>query len=346
MRPFVIPSVFTAVDKFTGTVNKMTKSMGAFSAASQVSLARMERSWRKVGDSAMRTGQNTALISGAIALPLIYATKKAVEFEDKMADVAKTTGMDSEALQKFGDAILEMSTKTRTSINDLVKIGEIGGQLGVVEDQLLSFTEEANKFNVALGSDFQGGVEEAITGVGNIKALFSQTRELDISDVIRKTGSAINELGAVGSGTSSNITDFTLRLGALPDALKPSVQNTMALATALEEMGINSEIGARGIGDVIMTAGSNLPAFADQMNMSAEAAERLLSTDSTEFLKQFSASFKGMSTVDLADKLKQLKIGDTGSIKVIGAIICFIPNLIFHHFSPNLCLCALQNILG
>lgn len=320
MKAFVVPSIFTAVDKFTGTVNKMTGSMSAFSAASQIHLARAERSWRKIGDTAMRVGSQTAMITGAIALPLVYATKKAVEFEDQMADVAKTTGMEGESLENFGNAILEMSMKTRTAIDDLVKIGEIGGQLGVAEAELISFTDEANKFNVALGSDFSGGVEEAISSVGKVQALFSQTRDLDISEVIKRTGSAINELGAVGSGTSQNITDFTLRLGALPDALKPSVTNTMALATALEEMGINSEIGARGIGDVITTAGSNLPAFAEQMNMTAEAATALLNTDSTEFMKQFAASFKGMSTIDLADKLKQLKIGDTGTIKVIGAL--------------------------
>lgn len=280
----------------------------------------MERNWRKVGDSAMRVGRQSLMVSAMLIAPLVVFSKAAMDFEDKMADIGKTTGLEGAALEKFGDSILEMSTKTRTSIDDLMKIGEIGGQLGVAENQLLAFTDAANKFNVALGSDFSGGVEEAITSVGNIKALFAQTRDLDISDVIRRTGSAINELGAVGSGTSANITDFTLRLGALPDALKPSVQNTLALATALEEMGINSEIGARGLGDIITTAGSNLPAFAAQMKMSSDAASKLLSSDSTEFLKQFAQSFEGMNTVDLASKLKELKIGDTGTIKVIGAL--------------------------
>lgn len=320
MRAFVVPTVFAAIDKFTAPIRKMGESIKRFANKSVEDFARMERNWRKLGDSAMRFGRQSLLAAGLLIAPLVLFSKAAMDFEDKMADVGKTTGMQGAELEMFGDKLLEMSTKTRTSIDELLKIGEIGGQLGVAKNELLAFTDSANKFNVALGSDFSGGVEEAISSVGNIKALFAQTRDLDISDVIRRTGSAINELGAVGSGTSANITDFTLRLGALPDALKPSVQNTMALATALEEMGINSEIGARGIGDVITTAGANLPAFAKQMQMSADAARELLSTDSTEFLKRFAQSFEGMDTVALSEKLKELKIGDTGTIKVIGAL--------------------------
>lgn len=320
MRAMKIPSIFTAIDKFTAPVRKMGEAVSKFANKSEAELARMERAWRKTGDTAFKVGRQGLFLSAALIAPLVMVTKQAIDFEDKMADVGKTTGMSGIVLEKFGEAILETSTKTRTSINDLVKIGEIGGQLGVAENELLSFVDSANKFNVALGSDFSGGVEEAISSVGKIKALFGETRGLDISEVIRRSGSAINELSAVGSGTSANITDFTLRLGALPDALKPSVQNTMALATALEEMGINSEVGARGIGDVITTAGVNLPAFAEQMNLTADAARNLLNTDSTEFMKKFAASFKGMSTEDLSTTLKALKIGDTGTIKVIGAL--------------------------
>lgn len=316
MKAFVVPSIFTAIDKFSGPVQKMSDHAHKF----QAEMARLERGWRNVGNSAMTVGRQSLIMSASLIAPLVIMTKKAIEFEDKMADVGKTTGLQGEALERFGDAILEMSTKTRTSINDLVKIGEIGGQLGVTSDQLLAFTDSANKFNVALGADFSGGVEQAITSVGNIKALFAQTRDLDISEVIKRSGSAINELGAVGSGTSENITDFVLRLGALPDALKPSVQDTMALATALEEMGIKSEIGARGIGDVITTAGSNIEAFARQMKLSSAEASQLLSSDSTEFMKRFAKSFEGMDTVSLSEKLKELKIGDTGTIKVIGAL--------------------------
>ncbi len=320
MRKFVVPAIFQAIDKFTGPVRKMGEAVSRFAQKSEAELNRLERKWRGIGDAAMKVGRNSAIFTAALVAPLVYATKQAVDFEDKMADVGKTTGMSGDVLERFGDSLLEMSTKTRTSINDLVKIGEIGGQLGVTEDKLLSFVDSSNKFNVALGSDFSGGVEEAITAVGNIKALFAGTRGLDISDAIQRTGSAINELGAVGSGTSSNISDFTLRLGALPDALKPSLENTLALGTFLEELGINAQIGAGGVSNLLLVAGKNINGFAQQMNVTSDAAKKMLAEDPTEFMKKFATSFEGMAPDVLAKKLEVLGIGSQETIKVIGAL--------------------------
>ena len=311
-----VPAIFTAIDKFTRPLQKMSAETKLF----QAQMARMERSWRNFGNTAMSVGRNALFFTAAIATPLIYATKLAVEFEDKMADVGKTTGLQGHALEKFGDQLLEMSTTTRTSIDDLVKIGEIGGQLGVAESELLSFVDSANKFNVALGSDFTGGVEEAVSSISKIKNLFGSTRGLDIADSINRTGSAINELGAVGSGTSYNITDFALRVGALPDAVKPSLESILALGTYLEESGVDAQIASSGFAKLIELAGTDISAFAQQMNMTSEAATELFNKDSLAFIKQFSQTFKGMSGTELSAVMDDLGIGSMEAKKVIGAL--------------------------
>lgn len=310
---FVIPSVFTAVDKFSGPLSKMQGATGAFA-------SRMERDFRKAGSTAFAVGKTAGAVGLAIAAPLGLAVKQAVDFEDAMSDVAKTTGLSGKPLEALGSSILDMSKNTRTSIDDLVKIAEIGGQLGIAEKDLLSFTKSADKFNIALGSDFSGGVEEAVSQVGKIKLLFADTRGLNVSDSIMKTGSAINELGAVGAGTSANITDFTLRLGALPDALKPSITNTLALGTFLEELGIDAQIGAGGMTNFLLVAGKNISGFASQMKVSATEAKALLKQDPTEFSKRFASTFKGVAPEIMAQKLNDLGIGSQETIKVLGAL--------------------------
>lgn len=310
---FVIPSVFTAVDKFTGPLSKMQAGTAAFA-------NKMERDFRKAGQTAFAVGKTAGTVGLAITAPLGLAVKQAVDFEDAMSDVAKTTGLAGKPLEKFGNEILNMSTQTRTSIDDLVKIAEIGGQLGIAEKDLVSFTKAADKFNIALGADFSGGVEEAVSQVGKIKSLFADTRGMNISDAIMKSGSAINELGAVGAGTSANIADFTLRLGALPDALKPSITNTLALGTFLEELGIDAQIGAGGMTNFLMVAGRNINGFASQMKVSSTEAKALLKQDPTEFAKRFASTFKGVAPEELAKKLTVLGIGSQETIKVIGAL--------------------------
>jgi hypothetical protein len=74
------------------------------------------------------------------------------------------------------------------------------------------------------------------------------------------------------------------------------------------------------VGDVLVTATQNAPAFAKQMRISEKSLKNLLNTDPTAFLMQFSKSLKGVKGSDLGPLLKSLKLGDSGSIKVVGAL--------------------------
>lgn len=324
-KQFVIPSVFTAIDKVSAVVDKI---QGKVTGAAE-KMQNYGKRWEKIGSTAKTVAVKTAVAAAIIAAPLALAANDAIKFEDRQADVAKTTGLAGAQLDKFGANLLTLSTRTRTSIEDLQKIAEIGGQLGIDPNQLLPFTVAVNKFNVALGADFAGGVEEAASQVGKIKTLFAQTSKINVADAIIKTGSAINELGAVGAGTSANITDFTLRLGALPAQLKPSLTNTLALGTYLEEVGISAEIGAGGLTKFLLDAGNKLPAFSKQMGISVQASKTLLAQDPSAFAQKFAQSLNGLTPEKLAKKLTALGIGSQESIKVLGALSSDIERLTF-----------------
>jgi TP901 family phage tail tape measure protein len=319
MSKFVIPSIFTAVDKLSGPVDKMTRSLRGFDEQAKTASARAERSFRKVGQAAGKIAVGAGAMATAVTAPLVVAINDAVKFEDKMADVAKTTGLEGAALDKFGKDILAMSANTRTSIESLQDIAAIGGQMGIANAELLKFTGSVNQFSVALGSDFQGGVEEATRSIAVLRNLFRETRGLDVSDAITKAGSAINAISAKGVSVPE-LTDFISRIGQLPDAVKPSIQATAALGAVLNKAGITSEIGARGLGDILMTAGQNLPAFAAQIKMTEAATKQLINSSPEQFLMKFASSLKGLKSEQLSVLLKSLKIGDVGAIKVVGAL--------------------------
>lgn len=317
---FVVPSIFTAVDKLSGPVRQMEKSVSSFADKANAKLARLERGARKTQQVASEVAVKSAVAATAIAAPIALAVNEAIKFEDKMANVAKTTGLAGKELIDFGDGILKMSSKTRTSIDDLVSIAEIGGQLGVGKKDLNGFVQAINKVNVAIGKDFAGGVEEATSKLGGINSLFKETKSINISEAILKTGSAINELGAVGSATSANVADFANRIGALPDSLKPAVQDTLALGAFFEEVGISSEIASGGITNFLLVAGKNIPLFSKQMRLSEAATKSLLAQDPTNFAKRFAGTLQGLKPDQLALKLKELGIGTQETIKVLGSL--------------------------
>ena len=170
MSAFTVPTIFTAVDKFSSVMGKMTDSASLF-----------ERKMRSVGQASLNVAKKSAVVGAVIAAPLLLAANAAVEFEDSMANVAKTTGLQGQELVMLGQDILNLASTTRTSIPDIVKIAEIGGQLGIAKQDLLGFIKASNQFGVALGEDFGGGIEEAVTQIGKIKGFTQTVADIDIN---------------------------------------------------------------------------------------------------------------------------------------------------------------------
>ena len=306
-----IPTEFTAVDKFTSVVSKMTAGVSNFSNSTTAAIDRFNTKANKVAG-------DMAIAGGAIIAPLGLAVNSAIKFEDKMADVAKTTGLNTEESEAYGKAILDMSKNTRTSISALQDIGVVAGTIGVAKDELVAFTKAGNEFAIALGSDF-GSTEFAVEQVAKLKNLFKETRDIDIATSMTKAGSAINEVSNM-AGSAKNINDFMLRIGALPDAMKPTIQQSAALGGFLEDAGLSAEIAAGGFSNLLLVAGKNMTGFAAQMGMSVKSANELYQTDPTKFATTFAKSLNKMSPRELAMTLDQLKIGSQETIKVVGAL--------------------------
>lgn len=306
-----IPTEFTAIDKFTSVVSKMTSGVSNFSNSTTAAIDRFNTKANKVAG-------DMAIAGGAIVAPLGLAVNSAIKFEDKMADVAKTTGLSTSESEAYGKAILDMSKNTRTSISALQDIGIVAGTIGVAKDELVAFTKAGNEFAIALGSDF-GSTEEAVTQVAKLKNLFKETRDIDIATSMTKAGSAINEVSNM-AGSADNINNFMLRIGALPDAMKPTIQQSAALGGFLEDAGLSAEIAAGGFSNLILVAGKNMTGFANQMGMTVESANKLYQTDPTQFAVKFSKSLSKLKPRELAMTLEQLKVGSQESIKVVGAL--------------------------
>lgn len=239
------------------------------------------------------------------------------ELTNAQTTVSKTTGLTTEEVKDLTATLVDLDT--RTSKIDLLKIAEIGGRLGVPKAELVDFTREVDKMYVALGDSFEGGVEEVANKMGKIKNLFSETKDLDIATAYNQIGSAMNELGAAGAASEANIADFAIRVGALPESLKPTIAETLALGAAFEESGIDSERAGTAYTSFIGIAAKNTGEFAKVMNMSKKQVDDLINTDPTEFFMQFTAKMKGMSATDLSKTLDSLKLNDQYVKSIVGA---------------------------
>jgi tubulin-specific chaperone A len=240
------------------------------------------------------------------------------KLSDAQSDVMKTTGMTKvevdELTKSFG------LLQTRTSRIDLLGIAEQGGRIGIAKAEIGDFVAVMNKASVALGDSFTGGAEEVANKLGKIKFLFEQTKGMNVDQSYNAIGSAINDLGANGVASEANIADFTTRIGSLTDVLKPTIQETLALGTAFEESGIESEVSARAYGIFMKQASTETGKFAKVMGISEQAVRNMINTNPLEFMLQFSEGMKGMNATDTAKTLDGLGIAADGANKVIGAM--------------------------
>ena len=241
-----------------------------------------------------------------------------LEISDAMTGVEKTSGLAAEKVRELWNDFDALDT--RTGKKELLDIAQIGGRLGITDkDQLREFTEEIDKIYVALGDSFQGGLEAVTTKVGKLKNLFEETKEQNYGEALNAIGSALNELGANGTASEENISDFATRIGQLPGALKPTIAQTLGLGAAFEESGIDAEIASSGYSRFMSVAGTNVEAFAKQMRMSAEEAKALFESKPEEFFLKFAQSMKGLGAEGTAEVLKGLKLNTLEVQKAIGA---------------------------
>lgn len=296
------------INGVTGSLNKASGFLGGFNGG----LLKLGDTFKEVFSANMAERFFDVIIDKGKE-----TVEQLLKVADAMTDVEKTTGMSTEQVKDLWTEFDVMDT--RTSKLDRLKIAEVGGRLGVPIEEMRSFVQEVDKAYVALGDSFEGGLEGVVDQLGKIKGLFNETKELDYATAINKIGSAMNTLAASGTSSEGNISQFALRVGALPDALKPGIDKVLGLGAAFEESGIDAQIAASGFSNFITTAAENVEGFAISMQMSTAEAKNLMNTKPEEFFLRFAQGMKGLDATETAKVYASLKLNSLEVQKAVGA---------------------------
>lgn len=252
---------------------------------------------------------------------VVLSLQKIIDYNGKLSDaqtnVQKTTGLTryevDELTKSFG------LLKTRTGRIELLGIAEVGGRLGIAKEEIQEFVKVMDKSAVALGDSFEGGPDVVAEKLGRIKGLYEELRNSDVGSAFESVGSALNDLGAAGTASEANLAEFATRVGALPEAFKPSIKEALGLGAAFEESGLKAEIAATNYGKVITIAARDTAAFATVLKRPQAELEKLIDTDPTEFFFQFAEALDGLKPTQLAKVLDYLKLNDNEVKMVLGA---------------------------
>jgi TP901 family phage tail tape measure protein len=225
------------------------------------------------------------VVGGALAFGLKRAADAAIEFESSFAGVRKTVDGSEAELQAISDGIREMATEIPVGVNELNRIAESAGQLGIAKEGILAFTRTVADLSVTTNLTADEA-SDALARIANIMG----TAEEDFD----RLGSTIVELGNKSAATETEIVEFGLRIagaGALADFAEADI---LAFAAHFSSIGIAAEAGGTavqkgilGIESAIATGGQQLEIFAQTAGMSAEAFATAWGTDPAIAFAQF-----------------------------------------------------------
>ena len=140
-----------------------------------------------------------AAIVGSIGL----AVSEAVSFEDAFAGIRKTVEATEPEFQAMSAAILDLSTKIPVTANELAKIGEIAGQLGISKENIVAFSKTIA--DLAMSSNVAG--EEGALMIAQFMNITGTPQK-----EVRNLASAIVDLGNNSATTENDILQLGQRI--------------------------------------------------------------------------------------------------------------------------------------
>lgn len=243
------------------------------------------------------------------------------EYDDKLADVMKTTGLAKKETELLSKSLRRIDT--RTSQNELLDLARVAGKLGLSDKvDVEGFVRAADKINVALSEDLGGNAEEALNQVGKLVDIFNIKQQFGIENSMIRVGSTINELGAASTANEGYIVEFTKRLAGVAPSANISIQNVMGYGATLDQFGQQCETAGTAMSQAITGMFKRTEVYARIANMSLKDFTELLNQDANAafiaFLKGLKNNNAGM--VELVKNLNDLKMDGTRSVQIIGAL--------------------------
>lgn len=207
------------------------------------------------------------------------SVEEAVAFENSFAGIRKTVDTTEEDFQKLSDSMRELAKITPIDVNDLNKIAELGGQLGIVDGRVGDTTETLTKFTetiAALGVSTNLTTEAAATQLARFANIMQTTGDYG-DETFSRLGSTIVQLGNNMATTESDILNFGLRVAGAGEIAGFSEADVLALGAAFSSVGVQANAGGTavqktiiGMNTAVITGGDNLEVFAAVAGMSAE----------------------------------------------------------------------------
>ena len=260
--------------------------------------------WHGHGMNVMGHGAGMAYLGQRALRGAAAPLGDAMAFESSMADVKKVVDFDTpEQFAQMGRDVQDLSMRLPMAATEISTLVAAAGQANIPRQELLRFAEDAAKMGVA----FDTSADEA----GKTMATWRTAFRLNQQGVV-ELADKINYLGNTGPANVNQISAVVNRIGALGEVAGLSTGALSALGATVAGMGIQEEVAATGIKNMLLTlsAGSGATkaqrTVFEELGLSAEGMAKAMQDDAAGAIQLVLARLRQLPEAQRAGRLSKL----------------------------------------
>lgn len=290
---------------FANSVREARNSVTAFGQEIEKASRTNAEGFNTLGLAATAAG---VAIGGALGL----SARSAVQFESSFAGVRKTVDGTDRELEALAKGFREMAKEVPLSVNELNRIGEAAGQLGIQTDNILGFT----RVMADLGVSTNLSADQAAVSLAQLANITQMPQEN-----FDRLGSTIVALGNNLATNEAEIVSFGQRIAGAGEIAGLTESEILAIGGAMASVGVEAEAGGTavqkvllGMTDAVARGGDGLGVFAATAGMSADQFREAWQSDSAGAFTAFVEGLDRAGT-DAFVILEQLGLADERLIR-------------------------------
>jgi len=295
-----IPTVFTAIDKFSQVISRMTKGVRTFSAKGVAAIKRFDT---RVTSTFRKVGKLGALIGGLTVGALFNtAIQSNIQFDKSLKSVSAITGLAGQDLANLEKVAVKTAKETRKSGSSILKAYEL---VGSAKPELLKNVDALDQ------------VTRSVITLSNASGMDLQSSTKSLTDVMNQFNKDGSQAGKVidilaagakeGAAAIPEISEAIVQFGTVAKQSNVSLQESVAAIEVFAAKGVKGAEAGTKMRNVLTTL----------------ATAKALPKKALDELGKFGVNLDVVSdsTLPLSDRLKEMsKIsGDaTAMVKVFG----------------------------
>ncbi len=281
--------VIKARDQASVVLRNIDRQLGGVNGSVGASLG----AWGRLGAGIATAVTGTMVAASAAAIALgKNAVDTATSIESAFAGVVKTTegltsgfGVLNEQGERLKKQFLALAETKPVSAEDLMRIGELGGQIGIASENLIQYTSVIA--DLAASTDLT--IDAAATDIARLMNVMQTP-----ADQIGRLGASLVDLGNKLAATEPEILSFAQRIAGAGQIAGLTEAQVLGISGAFSSVGVQAEAGGTAVQKVLMTmiesvstGGAALDTFASTAGMTAQQFATVFRTDAGEAFEAF-----------------------------------------------------------